>query len=73
MLSDCTEIKFGITNENSVDWDDYQAVEVNRFFELDNLENIKVGIKFISYGDYTPEVAEFALMTGAEVNTEING
>ena len=67
-----TEVKFGISELNSADWDDYKVVEVNRFFELDNLDNVKVGVKFISYGDNAAEVGEFALLTGTEEDTQIN-
>lgn len=61
-----TEVTFGIVDSNSVEWTDYQVVELNKFFSLDNFERFKVGIKFVSYGDNIPEVGEFSLMSGGE-------
>ena len=66
-----TEIKFGVANENSSDWNDYTVVETDRFFDLDNFESVKVGIKMISYSDEIPEVAEFAFISGAEIDNII--
>jgi len=66
-----TEITFGISDENSDDWNDYKVVDLNRFFTLDNYESLKVGIKFVSYDTNIPEVAEFALMIGADEDTII--
>ena len=67
-----TKIKFGISNTNSSDWENYTVVDPNKFFELNDFENIKVGIKMISYDDNIPEVAEFALMNGSEKNNLLN-
>jgi len=67
-----TEVKFGITYKNSTDWNDYTIVDPNKFFDLQNMDNIKIGIKMISYDDHIPEVAEFALITGADKDTLIN-
>jgi hypothetical protein len=67
-----TEIKFGITGNNSSDWNDYTVVGMNRFFKLNKLDNVKLGIKMISYDDHIPEVSEFALMTASEVDNSIN-
>ena len=67
-----TEINFGICDTNSNDWNDYDAVEVDKLFDIGDWERIKVGIKMISYGENIPEVAEFALMTGSEINNLIN-
>jgi hypothetical protein len=61
-----TEIKFGISSINSIDWNDYQIVNPEEAFTLNNLENIKVGIKFISYDEHIPEIDEFALIVGSE-------
>jgi len=66
-----TEIQFGINDTDSADWNDYQLIELNKFFELNNLESIKIGIKMISNGEYVPEVCEFALMVGGEEHTRI--
>jgi hypothetical protein len=67
-----TEIKFGISETNSADWEDYTVIDPSKFFELDSFENIKVGIKMIAYDENIPEVAEFALMAGADKDTLLN-
>lgn len=67
-----TEVKLGITNGTSVDWKDYQVISPDKFFELDNTESMKIGIKFISYDSYIPEVAEFAVMVGGNIVKALN-
>jgi hypothetical protein len=69
-----TEVQFGITEENTVSWARYQVVEPNKFFDLSNMDSVKVGIKMIAY-DTTqyPEVAEFALLTGGDKDNLMNG
>jgi hypothetical protein len=67
-----TEIRFGVVNTNSADWNDYEVISPDKFFTLDSFENIKVGIKMISYSENIPEVAEFALMNGADKDTTLN-
>ena len=67
-----TEINFGICNTNSSDWNDYEPVQVDKLFDIGSWERIKVGIKMIPNGDEVPEVAEFALVTGAEINSLVN-
>ena len=67
-----TEISFGICNTNSAEWTDYQVIDLNKFFSLDNFENIKAGIKFVSYGDNIPAVGEFSIMSGGEKINLIN-
>ena len=67
-----TEVKFGVNNTNSNDWNDYQIVDPNKLFELDNWENIKVGIKLMAYDENIPSVSGFALMAGAEQLKVIN-
>lgn len=43
------DIVFGINTTNSINWHDYQIVEENRLFNINQLgENIRVGIKFIT-------------------------
>jgi len=58
-----TEIQFGVSDKDSADWNDYIAVQTDKFFDLNN-KNVKIGIKFTSYDESIPEVAEFALMAG---------
>jgi len=47
-------------------------VDINKFFELNGLESVKVGIKMISYDSNTPEVAEFSLITGGDIDNKLN-
>jgi hypothetical protein len=61
-----TEVKVGISNQHSTNWNDYTVMKFNEFFDLANYENVKVGIKMISYDEQVPEVAEFALLMGGE-------
>jgi hypothetical protein len=67
-----TEVLFGVSDTNSADWTDYEIVELNKFFALDDFEKIKVGIKFVSYGDNISQVGEFSLMSGGEKINLIN-
>jgi len=63
-----TEVSIGVTSKNSNNWSDYQVVNPNELFTLtdQNMQNIKVGIKFVTYSTNIPEVAEFALFIGGE-------
>jgi hypothetical protein len=67
-----TEIKFGIAGTNTSDWNDYNVIETNKLFALNNLERMKIGIKMVSYDENVPEVAEFSLLTGSEKDNNIN-
>ena len=71
-LPQYTEVKFGICDSNSVDWNDYSVVEINKFFELNSFERVKVGVKMLSYNDDVPEVAEFALLWGGDIANKVN-
>jgi hypothetical protein len=68
-----TEIQFGIANVNSADWNDYEVIDLNKFFSLNNYDRVKVGIKMIAYDTNIPEVAEFSLMSGGNKDNLING
>jgi hypothetical protein len=61
-----TEVKIGVTDKASTNWNDYAVMKFNEFFDLANYENVKVGVKMISYDEQVPEVAEFALLMGGE-------
>ena len=62
-----TEVKFGISDKNTSDWNSYQLVELDKFFPLNNLENIKIGVKFSSYDVVNiPDVSEFALLCSGD-------
>ena len=70
-----TEVKFGLCDKNSNDWDDYTEIELDKFFALPESvkSRFKVGIKFVSHNDHNaPSVDEFALMFGGEKDNYIN-
>lgn len=67
-----TEVKFGIANKESSDWKDYTVIEPEKLFSIANMANVKVGIKFISYDESVPEVAEFSILLGSD-NKKILG
>lgn len=57
-----TEIKLGISAKNTADWQDYTIVPVDQFFNLNNINNLKIGAKIISYDNINfAELSEFAL------------
>jgi hypothetical protein len=66
-----TEIQFGIASGNTTDWDQYQVIMPDRFFDMDN-EEFKVGIKFTSYDTSLPLVHEFAVIAGGEILKGLN-
>lgn len=68
-----TEVKFGLASKETSDWDDYTSYEPDKFFSLENIDDLKIGIKFISYDEHVPEVAEFALILGGEKVKVLNG
>jgi hypothetical protein len=58
-----TEIKFGITDSNTNNWDNYKIIEPNKMIDLpDGLEDrFKIGVKMISNSPtQTPTVDEFS-------------
>ena len=64
-----TEITFGYNASNSADWDDYTIIDPNKFFEMPNIDNVKIGIRMVSYDESLPVVDEFGLMfSGDKVN-----
>jgi len=68
-----TEITFGINNTNSANWDDYQIISPDSFFNLENIEDIKVGIKLVSYDTSVPIVNEFSIIMSGDKLTTIGG
>jgi len=67
-----TEVQLGICDTESVDWNNYEKVNPDRYFSLGGYENIKVGVRFVTYDDtHVPEVAEFALMFGSDIPSEV--
>jgi len=64
-----TEVRFGITDTNSADWEDYRIVSLNRLIQLDEDfgNKLKVGIKLTSHSiTAVPVVEEFAFFVDAE-------
>ena len=70
-----TELRFGVTNSNSSDWQDYKIVNLDELVKLPvgwgNM--VKVGIKMSSYTDkFYPEVQEFAFLLGSDSDNNLN-
>lgn len=43
------DVVFGINTTNSIDWNDYQVVDENRIFNVNQIgENVRIGIKLLS-------------------------
>jgi len=70
-----TEIKFGVTGDNSVDWNDYTIIEPDKATSIPNgiSDKFKVGIKFTSLDPSAIAVVdEFAVMLGADTQNTLN-
>ena len=67
-----TEITFGYNASNSADWDEYTIIEPNRFFEMPDIDNIKIGIRMVSYDESLPVVDEFGIMFSGDKLNLIN-
>jgi len=51
MLPVASDIVFGINTTNSVDWSDYQVIDTERLFNINQFgDNLRVGIRLISPG-----------------------
>jgi hypothetical protein len=64
-----TEVKIGLSDQNTSDWNQYQLVDTEKAFSINKTgtERIKVGFKMISHSDDVfASVNEFALMLGGE-------
>ena len=61
-----TEIKFGISNSDTGEWDNYKEISPNQFFNMDNYDTVKVGVKMIAYDTNVPSLSEFAINYGAQ-------
>jgi hypothetical protein len=61
-----TEVLFGYSDTNSSNWEDYKIIDPNSFFGINNIENIKVGIKMVSYDNSLPQVDEFSIIYGGD-------
>jgi hypothetical protein len=67
-----TEIIFGYNDEDSSNWDDYTIIEMDKFFELSDLNSIKVGVKMISYDESLPVVDEFGVIFSGDKTNLLN-
>ena len=67
-----TEVTFGYNANNSSNWDDYTIIDRDKFFELDNIDNIKVGIRMVTYDESLPEVDEFGIMFSGDKINQVN-
>lgn len=67
-----TEVKIGVSDKDSADWDDYSIISLDELNKIELQDGIKVGMRLISYEDSVPEVANFALMTGGNKQQTIS-
>ena len=68
-----TEVQVGICNTESSNWNDYKIVSLERFFDIGDYENLKIGLKFTSYDDINVPVAgNFAMMFSGKEIQKIN-
>jgi hypothetical protein len=61
-----TEVIFGYSDKNSANWEDYHIINPNSFFDINDIKNLKVGIKMVSYDGSLPSVEEFSLLYNSE-------
>ncbi|MCK9433743.1 MAG: hypothetical protein M0R32_02715 [Candidatus Cloacimonetes bacterium] len=64
-----TEVKIGINDKNSGDWDGYQIIDPDKIFQIEakDSERIKIGFKMISYSeDAFATIDEFSVLLGGE-------
>ena len=60
-----TELVFGVTSDSSSNWSDYQIIEPNRLFVVEDSKrgpNLKIGVKFLSTTEEIPELHELGLI-----------
>jgi hypothetical protein len=70
-----TEVKYGLTNSNSADWNDYTEIELDRLAKMPDGfgDKFKVGVKLVSYSDADyPVVDEFAVSVESQKKNLIN-
>ena len=64
-----TEVKFGVSSEDSPDWENFKEIELNKVFNLEEkrYEDIKIGIRLITHSASNfPNVENFSFMLGGE-------
>jgi len=70
-----TEVKWGVSNSNSANWNDFLPVELDKLFELPDGfgDRLKVGAKLLSYDDERyPSIDEFAVAFDSNIDNLIN-
>jgi len=70
-----TEVRFGVTDTNSAEWEDYQIVDLDELTHLPESfgTTIKVGIRLSSYSmTEVPIVHEFAFLLGTDSDNLLN-
>ena len=70
-----TELRFGVTDSNSGNWEDYRIVNLNELISLpsDWGNIIKIGIKMSSFSEVEfPVVQEIAFLLGTDSDNELN-
>ena len=67
------DVVFGLNTTNSVDWTEYQQVDENRIFNINQTgHNLRVGIKFISPNRSTIDTTEFGEYGPYDSNLNVN-
>lgn len=67
------DIVFGLNTTNSIDWTEYQQVDENRIFNVNQTgHNLRVGIKFISPNRSTIDTTEFGEYGPYDQNLDVN-
>ena len=70
-----TEVQFGMTGTNSIDWNDYSILDPDSIMAMPSGvdDKFKIGVKFTSSDPAAyATVDEFAVMLGGEEQTELN-
>jgi hypothetical protein len=67
------DVVFGLNTTNSIDWTEYQQVDENRIFNVNQTgQNLRVGIKFISPNRSTIDTTEFGEYGPYDSNLNVN-
>lgn len=67
------DIIFGINTNNSIDWTEYQQVDENRIFNINQTgQNLRVGIKFISPNRSVIDATDFGEYGPYDQNLDVN-
>jgi hypothetical protein len=58
-----TEIQIGICDTESTNWNDYTVIPLERFFDINKYESIRVGMKFTMYDEtHAPTASNFSII-----------